>query len=453
MKKSTGLVLGVLAISNVFTSCSDDDASNGTPSQVDKTFTIAVIPDTQNMTDFTHQTSYQNNEGVNFPIDAYTQFYDMMQYVSNNAVTQGGEIAFLTSVGDIWQHQTEIVDAEHEARGFSHDPYSLISYSGEVFPTEETLNFEMPLAREGYEMVAQTGIPFGVAPGNHDSDAMWSEASFESDPSLVDQIGTLGVIPEILGMLHIGGWDNFNAVFGENSDFFKNKPWYVSSFNGGANSAQTFEGAGYTFLNISLEMQPSDDVLAWAQSVIDTHPGLPTIITTHDFLDANGERLPNPIVDLPRIDPEYHNSAEDVFQTLVMPNDQIFLILSGHHHGKAMRVDQNNSGHAVIQVLADYQDRGQSVLDADPTFLTSHGTPYGIGDGWLRLMNFNFEDETPFIEVKTYSSHYQKFSDDVATYSEWYKASENPEVSDSEFHALDSYTIELSDFKNRFSVN
>ncbi|WP_067145436.1 metallophosphoesterase family protein [Pseudotamlana agarivorans] len=452
MKRNFKLILGLVLASTIIISCDSDDNDSGLQREtVDKTFTIAVIPDTQNMTDFTHQTSYQVSEGVNFPIDASTQFYDMMSYIADNTITRGGEIAFVTSVGDIWQHQTEILDDEHAARGFSHDPYSIIANSGEVFPSEETVNFEMPLAREGYQLIAQTGIPFGVAPGNHDADAMWSEASFASDPSRLDEIYTVGLIPEIVGMLHIGGHDNFNSVFGENSSFFSNKSWYISSFNGGANSAQTFEAAGYTFMNISFEMHPSDDVLEWAQSVIDANPGIPTMITTHDFLKENGLREANPIIDPTRIDPDNHNSSEEVFQDFVKPNDQIFLILCGHHHGKAMRVDNNNSGNQVVQILADYQDRGQTVLDADPTFRTAHGRKYGIGDGWFRLMNFNFENETPQIEVKTYSSHYNNYSDDVSEYASWYKAGENPEVTDSEFHALDSFTIELTDFNERFN--
>lgn len=447
--KNTNLFLLSALVAATFASCDNDDKDS--QSESDKTFTIAVIPDTQNMTDFTHQKSFLVKDGVNFPIDASMQFYSMMQYIADNAVTNGGDIVFATSVGDIWQHQTEIIDQEHLDRGFSHDPKTIIANSGEVFPTVETSNFEMPLARQGFELIAKTGIPFGVAPGNHDSDAMWSEASFKSDPSRIGEIATVGLIPEIVGMLHIGGHKNFNSVFGSLSTFFKNKSWYLSSYNGGANSVQKFTAAGYTFLNISLEMHPGDDVLAWAQAVIDANPGLPTMITTHDFLKENGKREANPIIDLAKIDPLHHNSADQVFEKLIMPNDQIFLVLCGHHHGKAIRTDKNNKGNQVYQVLADYQDRGQSVLDANPDFRNAHGTKYGIGDGWLRLMNFDFTTNTPKIVVKTYSSHYKKFSDEVSNYPAWYKANENPKVTDSEFFALDSYTIDLSDFNNRFN--
>jgi hypothetical protein len=135
-------------------------------------------------------------------------------------------------------------------------------------------------------------------------------------------------------MLYIGGLTNFTAVFGAQTDLFKNKDGYIASFNDGADSAQIFHAGGYSFLNIALEMQPSDEVLAWAQSVINGHAGLPTIITTHDYLDEHGQRSPNPIVDLKRVDPLTHNSVEELWADFISHNDQIFLVLCGHQRDR-----------------------------------------------------------------------------------------------------------------------
>src|SRR3546814_9445187 len=68
-------------------------------------------------------------------------------------------------------------------------------------------------------------------------------------------------------MLAYGGLKNWNSVFGADTPFFKKKPWYVDSFNGGANSAQVFEAGGFRFLHIGFEMAPSDEVLKWAEGV------------------------------------------------------------------------------------------------------------------------------------------------------------------------------------------
>lgn len=61
----------------------------------DTAFTIAVIPDTQNYLDFTHQTA----EG--FPFDASELFLEQMAYIAENLESEGGEIAFVTSLGDV----------------------------------------------------------------------------------------------------------------------------------------------------------------------------------------------------------------------------------------------------------------------------------------------------------------------------------------------------------------
>lgn len=433
---SSALTL-LLAISGAFiTGCQPSDS----------TFTIAVIPDTQNMVDFTHQ------KAAGFAIDSAALFIEEMQYIADNTVSNGGDIAFVAAVGDVWQHQSVAIDPEHAQRGFKVIENAL--FAKEILVTDKTAAVEMPKALEGYRIIAQTGIPFGVAPGNHDYDAMWSDSAFPPNYQRVRELltpegGLSNYDPEILGMLHIGGLTNFTSVFGAHTPFFKDKAWYVSSFNNGADSAQLFTAGGYTFLNIVLEMQPSDAVLAWAQSVVDAHPGLPTIITTHDYLNQHGERMPAPILDLKQIDPSGHNSAEDMWTKFISRNDQIFMVLCGHHHGQALRIDNNAAGHKVYQVLADYQDRGQAGLDAGQP-RTADGRIYAIGDGWFRLMTFDIAAAVPTLTVKTYSTHYDVFSDDLAQYAQWYKAAEQPGMSDQQFYQADSYRLELSDFRQRF---
>jgi hypothetical protein len=412
----------------------------------DRSFTLAVIPDTQNMLDYKHQ------RAAGFAFDANALFMAQMRFLADNAAANGGEIEFVAAVGDVWQHQSGSIDAEHAARGHQAVPNPFFAMELEVTP--KTREVELPAALAGYRLIDGL-IPFGVAPGNHDYDTMWSDARFP--PVSVEQLGAVMAAdpalapesrPDLIGMLHIGGLDNFRSVFGADTDFFRGKPWYVSSFNGGANSAQRFSAAGYTFLHIALEMQPMDDVLEWAGAVMRAHPGVPTIITTHDYLDARGERRSNAIIDLKRVDAR-HNDAEDLWNKLIRPNDQVFLVLCGHQHGQALRIDSNAAGNAVYQVLADYQDRGQSALDAGvPPGL--RGKPVPIGDGWLRLMQFDFAGTVPTLRVRTWSSHYNSHSGDLPDYAAWYREHEQAAMSDEEFLAADDYRLALGDFRRRF---
>ena len=100
----------------------------------------------------------------------------------------------------------------------------------------------------------------------------------------------------------------------------------------------------------------------------------------------------------------------------------------------------------VHQILADYQDRAQTAKDAG---LVTNPL-LGVGDGWMRLMEFDMSAATPVVRVQTYSTHYKSRSIDTPRYAAWYKAEEKPQLSDEAFHREDDFTIELTDFRKRF---
>lgn len=404
-------------------------------------FTLAVIPDTQNMVSFKHQ------KNAGFALDGGEQYLQQMATIASWRDPAGEPLAFVVGVGDVWQHQSKVMDEEHRARGFVaiDNPY----FASELAVTERVLSDEIPLAVAGYRKLADAAIPFGVAPGNHDHDAMWSVEGFPPDMTLAPR--DIQMIPQHLGMLHIGGLDNFRSAFAADGEFFRDAAWYVASHDGGASSAQVFTAGGYRFLHIALTMQPSDAVLAWAHGVIDRYPGIPTIVSTHDYLNTQGERLPNPMVDLARVDPDQHNSAQQLWEKLLSQRDEIFLVLCGHQHAQSRRVDLNARGHEVHQVLADYQARGQSGLDAGQPVDSRRGVPAGLGDGWFRLMRFDMAAQPPRVHVRTYSSHYRAFSSDLPQYAQWYKRYEQPGLSDAEFLSGDDFTLELKDFSVRFA--
>ena len=121
------------------------------------------------------------------------------------------------------------------------------------------------------------------------------------------------------------------------------------------------------------------------------------------------------------------------------------MILSGHQIGQAIRIDENEAGNNVYQILADYQGRGMA---ANPPKDGSAIT--GIGDGWLRLMHFDTGLDVPIIKVRTYSTYYKKHSNEFPEYAAWYRKMEQPDMTDEEFMQADHFAIELNDFKKRF---
>jgi len=407
-------------------------AAKNTPKS---SFTLAVIPDTQNYIDFRHQ------KAKGFELDSSALFIEQMQYIADHSTSNGGDIVFATAVGDVWQHQTRTIDAGHLQRGIGIEPDPILARN--AVRVKPVLEVEIPKAIEGYRIISEADLPFAVAPGNHDYDAAWSVLGYP--PNREKKFRELEQKVKDFGVLHVGGLDNFRSAFGETSDFFNNKPWYIASHNGGANSAQRFSAGGYRFLHLALEMQPGDGVITWVESVLASNPGLPTIITTHDYLNASAKRQPHALIDLARVDPDYHNSAQQIWNSLFSRHDQIFLVLCGHQRGQSMRVDANVNGKLVYQVLADYQDRGQAGIDAGRSKRYT-----GIGDGWLRLMQFDFSVDPATITVKTYSSYFSQFSSEVDNYANWYKVREQPDLSDLEFYAADDFIIRLDDFFQRF---
>ena len=246
-------VLALALLCGIAFGCSYDNSVTS-----DGAFTIVMIPDTQNEIDF----SRQKAEG--FAIDSSEIFIQQMQHIANRAISNDGDVVFVASVGDVWQHATSSADPDHIARGI--EPRENAS----IFVRPEgTVNFEIPKAIEGYQLISDAKIPFGVAPGNHDYDAWWSVAGTQPNAQ--------GNYPS-----HVGGLNNFRGAFGSDTDFFRDMEWYVSGFEGGGSSAQVFSAGGYTFLHLAFEMQAGDDVIAWAQDVVNEYARLPTIISTHD---------------------------------------------------------------------------------------------------------------------------------------------------------------------------
>ena len=151
------------------------------------------------------------------------------------------------------------------------------------------------------------------------------------------------------------------------------------------------------FLHIGLEYLGSrnasqiSNILDWAQSVIDAHPGVPTILSTHSYLTYASWIT------------EGVYSAQATWENFISQNDEICLVLCGHATGGAWsganrRVDTNAFGHGVPQVLSNYQ--------LAPTWPSGSQT----GGGWLRLMTFDIPARK--IRVRTYSSELNKFSTD-----------------------------------------
>ncbi|WP_353223038.1 LamG-like jellyroll fold domain-containing protein [Salinisphaera sp. C84B14] len=145
-----------------------------------------------------------------------------------------------------------------------------------------------------------------------------------------------------------------------------------STFQGadptGFGSYHIFQGAERQYLVLALDWRTAFATIDWAQSVLDAHPNMPTILTTHQLLNigAGDEGDTNAI---------FTDHGLRLWQGLIYDNDQIFLTINGHHHGEASMIAKNRYGRDVFMEVVDYQ------------------SGFWGGNGMLQLITFDTDND------------------------------------------------------------
>lgn len=203
--------------------------------------------------------------------------------------------------------------------------------------------------------VLRGAVPFGLCPGNHDLRS--------SEPDTYNSV-------------------KFVTNFG--ADYFSGYSWYGGDSPTGFSSYQIVSAGGYDLLFLHLTCSCPDSEISWAKSVLSSHSGMPTIVTTHSYLTSSerhrGSTIPG------------GNSGESMWNELIRQYDQIFAVLCGHifnPDGWHRQISINNAGRKVYEMLSDYQD---------------------IGNGWLRILLFDTVAGT--LSVTTYSTHLDSYMND-----------------------------------------
>jgi len=270
-----------------------------------------------------------------------TQFYSQSfpntfnaqtQWIVDNRVSQN--IAFVAQLGDIVQ-------------------------SGESGSTQNLIQWQRADAAmdrlDGNLSVSPDGIiPYTALLGNHDYRVVSDKTS---------------------------GTTRYQEFFGPSR--YRGRSWYLEESGLVGAHAQVFSAGGYRFLSISLQFEPLDADLAWAQSIIDQNPGLPTILNTHSYLNPSSRTRQSTVTGNSSGITNPGNSGEQVFQKLVFNNPQIFLVMNGHFSGEFNQTSINKAGQEVFELVMDYQSRANG------------------GDGWMRMMQFRPGDNR--IDVSTFS--------------------------------------------------
>lgn len=174
-----------------------------------------------------------------------------------------------------------------------------------------------------------------------------------------------------------GNNDKVDPVGFDNKRDFANAP-YLKYFSAQIqkNRFSTFKGHDTTgfntyhifkdndnqeYLVLALDWRTSDETLQWANNVLKSHSNIPTILTTHQILNIDGDGKTA----------IFTENGKRMWEKLIKDNDQIFLTLNGHHHGEAYMVAKNSFGHDVLMIVVDYQ------------------SGFWGGNGMMQLIQFN----------------------------------------------------------------
>lgn len=224
------------------------------------------------------------------------------------------------------------------------------SHMGDIVDQESEPD-QWTAADNAISVLEDAGMPISLAPGNHDT-ANWNSRSSESNAA------------------------NYLKTFPASRH--AETPGWVASYQGGLSNAYTFEGEGQEFLVIAIAWNAASSTWAWAQSVLDAHPTLPTIVTSHSIVNVD-PATSNPVDD---------GFGQELWNELVRKNDQIFMTLNGHFHGQTNRTVKNDAGHDVQQILLDSQmdaDGGNGVMGMIEFDLSGNRIDFATISPWVPL--------------------------------------------------------------------
>lgn len=256
---------------------------------------------------------------------------------------------------ELFRAQTEWIKSNRERENIA-----FVTHIGDVVNDRKKSVSQWTAASEAMATLEDV-VPWGVAIGNHD---------------------------------HDGGKDKTAATFFRKyfgPERFARFEWYGGAAPNGLSSYQLFSSGSMDFIILHLEIDVPDACIAWAAEILRRYPCRAAIISTHCYLmgrEGVGRG----------VRPEYNragNSGEEIWDKLITRHPQIFMVLCGHE-GKTVeyhQVSTNDTGNAVLEMLADYQRRANG------------------GDGWLRLIRL--VPATRRIEVRTYSPSRDEFETDA----------------------------------------
>jgi hypothetical protein len=207
-------------------------------------------------------------------------------------------------------------------------------------------------------------VPYALVPGNHDYGPSGDAATRDSGLNDWFDYEQLAAVPGFGGSFEPGKLDN---------------------------TYHLFEAAGHEWIAIGLEWAPRDEVVAWANDVMEANPERLGILLTHAYLNNDDRRYDHTDTQHSQDFNPYHydtpgeiNDGEELWQKLVRRH-RFVMTLNGHvlGDGSGYLASTTDLGNTCHQMLSNYQ-------------MNTMG-----GGGYLRIIELLPDGRT--VSVRSYS--------------------------------------------------
>ena len=279
---------------------SDENNLNAAP---EGSFSMVVIPDTQEYFGRDTKKEPDSNDEITNPV-----FESQTRWIAENIDSQ--HIVFVSHVGDI---------------------------------VDKNTHSQWELARQCIDNIHGI-VPYGISAGNHDMTSNGNSSLFQQyfPASLYEKFDWYGG--------SFPGDDQYPAVSGNN-----------------ANSYQLFSAGGINFIVFHLECNAPDTVLNWASNILESYHSRFAIVTTHMFLGPlENPETPKDYYDAPKGVMRWSkrhgsrgNSPRQMWDKCFYKHENLHIMFSGDQsrtNAMYMQLTGGN-GNVVHALLSDYMSQ------------------------------------------------------------------------------------------------
>jgi 3',5'-cyclic AMP phosphodiesterase CpdA len=216
-------------------------------------------------------------------------------------------------------------------------------------------------------------VPYAIVPGNHD----YGTAGNAADRTTL--------MNDYFSYQRISAWPTFGGAY-ESGKL--------------DNTYHLFSVGKRDFILLALEWGPRDEVIAWANQLMNNNPDRYGILVTHAYLNDDDLRYDYMDTAHPQdFDPHFYatpgvNDGEELWQKLVRKHSFI-MVLNGHvlGDGTGYLASTTDTGITCHQMLSNYQFRNLG------------------GEDYMRLLEFQPDGTT--VRVSSYSPLYDSYLTDA----------------------------------------